>query len=141
MKQGRRRFYLRAVIVMWLGLLSGIVFAWSSDGGLRADDMTKNRAELSPADAWSEIKAGSTLIDVRTPEEFADGHLPGALNINHTEIAKKIGALNLSKSAPVVLYCRSGRRSGIAQQTLEGLGFEHAYNAGSYEELAAAKQP
>ncbi len=75
------------------------------------------------------------LIDVRTPEEFAGGHLNGAINIPYTEIDKRIGNYTRDRGARIVLYCRSGRRSGIAQKTLAGMGYNQVVNAGSYSDL------
>jgi len=75
------------------------------------------------------------LIDVRTPEEFNRGHLPGAINIPYTEIRQNIGRLTRDRQARIVLYCRSGRRSGIAQKTLVDMGYTSVINAGSYDEL------
>ncbi|MCF7202830.1 rhodanese-like domain-containing protein [Pseudomonas oligotrophica] len=78
----------------------------------------------------------ATLIDVRTPEEFADGALPGALNIETADLAAQIAEVAPDKDAPVVLYCRTGRRAGEAQQLLESLGYRQVINAGGYSELA-----
>lgn len=75
------------------------------------------------------------VIDVRTAEEFEAGHLKGAYNIPHDQIAEKIGSVTTNKEAPLLLYCRSGRRSGIAQSVLEGLGYTHITNAGAYDNL------
>jgi phage shock protein E len=77
---------------------------------------------LSAADpAW---------IDVRTPEEFAAGHVEGAINIPYTEIVDRIGEVTSDKDAMLYLYCRSGRRSGIAADALEQAGFTGAVNIG-----------
>lgn len=75
------------------------------------------------------------LIDVRTPQEFAEGHLAGAINIEHQEIVAKIGSVTTDKNARIELYCRSGRRSGIAQGLLKNAGYQNAVNLGSFEEL------
>lgn len=68
------------------------------------------------------------LVDVRTPEEFAEGHLPGALNIDWRGegFVEKAGAA-LDKNRPVMVYCRSGRRSAEAASALDGIGFK-TYN-------------
>ena len=76
-------------------------------------------------------------IDVRSTEEFNAGHLPGSLNIVHTEIAGKIAEVTQDKNAEIQLYCRSGRRSGLAEAELQTLGFTNVHNAGGYEELKA----
>jgi phage shock protein E len=78
--------------------------------------------------------AGATfLIDVRTPAEFASGHLPGAINIDHESIGQRIAAAGVTKNDEVILYCRSGRRSGIALQTLRGMGFSKVEDYGTIE--------
>lgn len=78
-------------------------------------------------------------IDVRSAEEFQAGHLPGAVNIVHTEIGSKIAEVTADKNAEIQLYCRSGRRSGLAEAELKKLGFTNVHNAGGYEALKAAQ--
>lgn len=80
-------------------------------------------------------RSDSLLIDVRSAEEFADGSLPGAIRIGHEEIAAQIASVAPDQDRPLVLYCRSGRRSALAQQTLEEMGYSHVINAGAYEDL------
>ena len=77
----------------------------------------------------------AVLIDVRSAEEFSSGSLPGARRIGHEEIAEQIATLAPDKSTPIVLYCRSGRRSSIAQDTLQALGYSNVSNAGGYEDF------
>lgn len=78
--------------------------------------------------------AKTVVIDVRTPEEFASGHIEGALNIDHQVIAQRIGMSGVSKDDDVILYCRSGRRSGLALEALKGLGYKQVKNYGSMDE-------
>ena len=78
------------------------------------------------------------LIDVRTVDEYAEGALPGAQRIGHEQIAEQIGGLTLDKDRPIVLYCRSGRRSDIAQDRLVQLGYRQVINGGGYDDLKAA---
>ena len=80
----------------------------------------------------------SVLIDVRSAEEFAAGALPGAEQIDPEQIASRIGELAPDKAAPIILYCQSGRRSGIAEENLRALGYSNLINAGSYEDLKHA---
>ncbi len=84
--------------------------------------------------------ADKIWIDVRSAEEFQAGHLEGALNIVHTDIAGKIATVTTDKNAEIQLYCRSGRRSGLAEAELKKLGFTNVHNAGGYEALKAAAQ-
>lgn len=80
------------------------------------------------------------LIDVRTAEEFAAGALPGATRIGHEQIGEQIAGLAPDKDQLIVLYCRSGRRSGLAEQSLRELGYRNLINAGGYEELKSTLQ-
>ena len=89
--------------------------------------------------AWEAIANGAAVIDVRTDAEFQHGHLPGAINIPYDEIVARRAEVPADQSQPIVLYCRSGRRSGIAKQSLEELGFRNAINAGGYEALMRAR--
>ncbi len=91
----------------------------------------------APIDDDAALKAlqhpDAVLIDVRSAEEFAAGSLPGATRIGHEEIAEQITTLAPDKDTPIVLYCRSGRRSSIAQDALQALGYRNVSNAGGYE--------
>ncbi|MBW1848175.1 MAG: rhodanese-like domain-containing protein [Deltaproteobacteria bacterium] len=71
-------------------------------------------------------------IDVRTKEEFQSGHVKGAINIPYDQIGKFIGRVADEKDERIILYCRSGRRSGIAKKTLEKSGYTNVINEGGY---------
>lgn len=71
------------------------------------------------------------LVDVRTPEEFVSSQLPGAINIPLHEI-ELLAEQKLDKSRPVVVFCRSGQRSYMAQHILKNLGFAEVENLGPY---------
>ena len=83
---------------------------------------------LSPADFTSKMEGDVQLIDVRRPEEFAAGHIEGAINYNFQgpDFNKEIAQLD--KSKPVLLYCRSGRRSNAASKKLQSVGFTELYD-------------
>ena len=83
-----------------------------------------------------EMKKGAILIDVRSEAEYQSGFIAGAINIPHDRIAEKIGQTVTDKSTPLYLYCRSGRRVGIAMETLKKLGFFDMVNLGGYNEAA-----
>lgn len=77
------------------------------------------------------------IIDVRTPEEFAVGHIDGAINIPVDLIGQGIQSIKgLKKESAILVYCRSGRRSGIAKTTLEQNGFKRILDGGGMESLA-----
>jgi phage shock protein E len=76
------------------------------------------------------------IIDVRTEAEWNNGHLEGAILIPYGLIGEKIGAVAKDKSKPIYVYCRSGRRSQIAKDTLEKLDYKDIKNLGSLEDAA-----
>lgn len=81
------------------------------------------------------VKNPSTVIvDVRSPWEFEMEHVPGALNIPLEEVSRKIEELR-SFHKPVVLYCRSGNRSGMAVSMLKQSGLTEVYNGGGLDDI------
>lgn len=97
-------------------------------------------ASMSPADFVRQRDPSAPVIDVRTPKEFAAGHLEGAVNANvmAPDFAKTIESLELAKDEPVYLYCRSGNRSKTATGQLQSLGYTGAVNIGGFDALVAA---
>jgi rhodanese-related sulfurtransferase len=81
---------------------------------------------ISPTDAATMLKEKKDLqlIDVRTPAEFADGHLAKAKLIPVQELESRLGEID--KSKPILIYCRSGHRSGNALKILLGKGYAQA---------------
>ena len=90
---------------------------------------------ITPDAAFEKVKSGALLVDVRTPEEFQSGALAGAVNIPHDQVESRVAEFGSNKDREIVLYCRSGRRSGLAEDTLRRIGFTHVANAGGYEDL------
>ncbi len=91
----------------------------------------------TPVDEGTTALGSSVVVvDVRTPAEFAAGHLDGAVNIDvqGTDFDAKIGELD--PGASYVVYCRSGNRSGVAVDRMAELGITDAVNAGSLESAA-----
>ena len=66
---------------------------------------------------------GYIILDVRTQEEYDEGHIPGAIVISHEEIAEKAEEVLTDKDQLILVYCRSGRRSKIAAEALVELGY------------------
>lgn len=82
------------------------------------------------------------VLDVRTPAEFAAGHVPGARNVSHEELPARLAGLSSLKDKDVVLYCRSGRRTAIAEKTLRTAGFTKLLHLeGDFLAWEAAQQP
>ena len=78
----------------------------------------------------------AAIIDVRTPEEFAAGHIDGAVNIPVDKIGQGIRSVKgLKKDSPILVYCRSGHRSAMARLTLEQQGYKNILDGGGMEDL------
>jgi rhodanese-related sulfurtransferase len=80
------------------------------------------------------------VLDVRTPEEYAAGHVPGATNIPFDQVPARLA--EVPKDKDVVLYCRSGRRAGIAADTLAAAGYKRLFHLeGDMEGWTAQARP
>ncbi|AKD05295.1 rhodanese-like domain-containing protein [Pontibacter korlensis] len=97
---------------------------------------------MSPDEFKEQRMSNKTvLLDVRTPGEFASGHLDGAIisDFRGGEFAKDMA--NWDKDKVYYLYCASGNRSGQAAELMKQAGFKHIYNLGAYKELKEAGLP
>ena len=82
------------------------------------------------------------VLDVRTPAEFAAGHVPGARNIPHDQLAARLDELADARDRDVALYCRSGRRTLLAEETLRTAGFTKLVHLqGDYLAWEAEQRP
>jgi len=82
------------------------------------------------------------ILDVRTPEEYASGHIDGAYNIAYDELPARGAELEHARHKDIVLYCRSGRRTAIAVETLHDLGFRRVLHLdGDMLAWRAARRP
>jgi len=79
------------------------------------------------------VRQGATILDVRTPEEFARGHVRGAMNIPLDRLAKE--AKRIKAKGAVITCCASGMRSASAAAQLRAMGFENVHNAGPWTRL------
>ena len=96
---------------------------------------------LTPADGAELIGTKGealTIIDVRTPAEFAEGHLEGAINADVQGGQFSAFLAGLDKGAAYVVYCRSGNRSAVAAQAMVDAGFTEVYDLGGIVDLQAA---
>jgi rhodanese-related sulfurtransferase len=85
--------------------------------------------DVTSTEARQLVQAGARLVDVRTPGEFAAGHIPGAINIPVQQLDARMSELQ-PKDAGVVVYCRSGHRSGNAARMLKSAGFADVHDLG-----------
>lgn len=111
-----------------------------------ANDASGERAPLiSQSDLLAKLasKPGAvTVLDVRTAAEYAAGHVPGARNISHDELPARLDELAALRDEPIVLYCRSGRRTQLAEDVLRKAGFTKLLHLeGDWLAWDAAKRP
>lgn len=79
------------------------------------------------------LKHGAQIVDVRTPQEFAQAHAQGSQNIPLNELPNRI--VELERGRPVVVCCASGARSSMAKSMLERSGFTSVHNAGPWQSV------
>lgn len=79
--------------------------------------------------AWPMIESGALLVDVRSKEEFAQGHLEGAIHIDWNNTDALMQAIGMDTSRQVVFYCRTGNRAGKSITVLETKGYTNIFNA------------
>jgi len=94
-------------------------------------DQKVNSEDLSSEQAYDLIKQKNTeyiLLDVRTPREYNEGHIPGAVNIDFFSSNFNILLNNLDKTKKYIVYCKSGYRSGKAVREMENRGFKEIHN-------------
>lgn len=84
------------------------------------------------ADFKGLVKKGAQVVDVRSRDEYASGHVKGSINIPLPELQRSLA--KISKNKPVIVCCASGMRSGSAKGLLEDKGFE-VYNGGGWYSL------
>lgn len=121
--------------------LSGILYVLLFVFTLLTSNMTLAGGgdEAAAKLAWPMIENGVLLIDVRSAEKFAEGHLDGAINIDWDDTDALIAAIGDDMQRPVVLYCRSGNRSDKSITELATRGYSSLYNATGFKALKATK--
>jgi len=104
-------------------LLLASTIAWTAEAGETPSIEPKTLGERL---AWGDQSL--VILDVRTPAEYAEGHVPGALNIPHTELAARVAELSEARSRDIVVYCRSGNRTKQALKLLGEAGFTRLFH-------------
>jgi phage shock protein E len=79
------------------------------------------------------VDEGAKIIDVRTPSEYASGHIPNSVNIPLSLLSKRIG--KVGKDQQIILCCASGMRSGSARNALLSMGYRNVHDGGSWARL------
>jgi len=104
-------------------LLLASTIAWTAEAGETPSIEPKTLGERL---AWGDRSL--VVLDVRTPAEYAEGHVPGALNIPHTELGARVAELSEARARDIVVYCRSGNRTKQALKLLGEAGFTRLFH-------------
>jgi len=126
------KFFIIGIIVIGVIVLAGATFYFSgnkSNSSATLGAETENKiSHMTPTDFQKAINSGEyTLIDIRTEEEYASGHISGAAQIDFYQTQEFSAYLDsLDKSKEYLIYCRSGNRSGQALNIMQDKGFSDA---------------
>ncbi|MBL4899294.1 MAG: rhodanese-like domain-containing protein [Colwellia sp.] len=108
-------FSIKNLIILVFSLLTTAVFA-------------SETSQISQQELLTALKAPNhniVVLDVRSAQEYDNGHLVNAINISHNTVAEKLNQLSQYQNSTVVVYCRSGRRAAFAENILAENGFEN----------------
>jgi len=123
-----RRLAAAALAITALTAATG-VSACSSSAPTSSSASPATGQHMAASDFATAMKApGTIVLDVRTPAEFASGHLPAAKNIDIEGSGFAAGIAALNKNGTYAVYCRSGNRSGTALEQMSAAGFTHVYD-------------
>ncbi|WP_250655719.1 rhodanese-like domain-containing protein [Alkalimarinus coralli] len=109
-----RSLVYRMVSFLLLSLLS--VASWADVAVISQQTLIDKMANNTPL----------LILDVRSPEEYSEGHVPSAINIPHTEVKQQLSLIKQAAKdgKQIVVYCRSGRRAGYAEEVLQASGIQ-----------------
>lgn len=104
-------------IILLLALVTG--FAWAETPIVEQQEVM---AQIK------QPQANVVILDVRSAEEFAESHIPGAINLDYQTLGDNLAQLAAHIDDKIIVHCRSGRRAGIAEQLLINNGFKQVYH-------------
>ncbi len=111
--------------------MGAAIFRFNRGGSMPKGDGSTMSQKIDPAAAIRLLDAGKAqAVDVREPDEYAVGHIPGAVLLPLGTIGQEAAQVLPQKDAPYLVYCRTGRRSAAAIDHLEALGYTALYDLG-----------
>lgn len=141
--KARTKMHGRLVAVVALALTGALALAACSNAPTESEDASMNASgsgtapstsaytKITADEAQAMMDAGSpTIVDVRTAQEYAEGHVPGAINIPVENIGSDKPAELADTDADLIVYCRTGVRSKQASDKLVELGYQHVNDMG-----------
>ncbi len=106
-----------------------LLVAVSAAGAATADGSEKNAgpASITPGELAEQIQLEQAplILDVRSEQEYSEGHIPAALNIPHDQLRDRLSEIDAAKTDEIVVHCRSGHRAGIAEGILVEAGYSN----------------
>lgn len=120
---------MKYIISIVLIIVAVIAFRFATGSG---------NLDAGPNQVQEKIKKGALVVDVRTPAEFSAGHYEGAINIPLDQVQSRMNEFG-DKDKPIIVYCRSGNRSGQAKKILESSGFKDVINGGGLTSMPSKK--
>jgi phage shock protein E len=120
---------LRMVLVLFVISVNAININCTNKKQSNSNAQKEKIVVITPEE-FKEKSANQVIIDVRTPKEFSDGHIEGAVNINFLDenFIQQISNFDKDKTKPVFIYCKSGNRSGKAAAKISEIGYEKIYD-------------
>ena len=121
------------LLLLAISLIDFLVMGCSKQAAKTDSDKSGGYQKITASAVKSRLDKGEQLIivDVRTKEEYDDGHIPKSLLIPYDEIEVKAASLLPDKNAAIIVYCRTGRRSEIAAKSLLKLGYTNVADMGA----------
>jgi phage shock protein E len=128
-----------------LAIIAALCFGACSRSDAPAPGPTTSSTSKDPTAARRLVAAGATVIDVRTADEYADAHLPQAINIPVQELPNRLPEVAKlvagDKRRPLVVYCAAGSRAAKAKATLDAAGYTNVVNGGGLDDLRDGSHP
>ncbi len=108
---------------------AGLWLVVSAAGVAIADDPKKNAGptSITPGELAEQIQLEQAplILDVRSKQEYEEGHIPAAVNIPHDQLRDRLSEIDAAKTDEIVVHCRSGHRAGLAEEILGEAGYSN----------------
>lgn len=127
-----KRFFLFFIVIYISIFLGGCSERGTIEGQSQPEEEVTVVMKIKPEDAKKMLESENppALIDVREPDEFASGHIPNAVDVPLGDVVNGVIRLGIPKDQPIMVYCRTGRRSSEAASKLQGAGYQKIYDLG-----------
>ncbi|HNY19718.1 MAG TPA: rhodanese-like domain-containing protein [Flexilinea sp.] len=127
-----KRLFLFFIVIYISIFLGGCSERGTIEGQSQPEEEVTVVMKIKPEDAKKMLESENppALIDVREPDEFASGHIPNAVDVPLGDVVNGVIRLGIPKDQPIMVYCRTGRRSSEAASKLQGAGYQKIYDLG-----------